>query len=200
MASRESSLHVALDDAEALRFLDSLALKLASRGDIPKIIARAQNDALKTAQAEAVRAIREEYNAPAGKIKNAMTLKKARQRHLQAVLTLKGRMSVELIHYGARPGKSGVTVKVLKSSRRSAIRPGGKQGILATKKRRVSATWIAKGHVFARVDDSENPIQRLWGPSFLTRLSNEDVRRRLETRVRDRFTNRLRYYADQVLQ
>ena len=206
MGKRDSLLEVRLDTAEAIRLMGSLAGKIAARGKLEKIIARAQNDALKTARAEAKRAIREEYNAPAGKIEKTISVREANQRRLVAVLTLKGRMSVELIHYGAkdpnaardRKGK-GVTVKVLKRSKRGAIRPGGKQKILATQKRRVSATWIAKGHVLGRVDDAEHPIKMLWGPSFLTRLSDQDVRARLETKSRARFENRLQYYANQAL-
>ena len=195
---RDSLLEIRLDTAEAQRIMGSLAEKLAARGKLEKIIARAQNDALNTAKAEAKRAIREEYNAPAGEIDKTMSVKKANQRRLQAVLTLKGRMSVELIHYGAKQSSKGVSVKVLKSSKRSAIRPGGRQNILATLRRKVSATWIAKGHVLARVEDNPRP-EILWGPSFLTRLSNEDVRLRLETKARARFENRLQHYAAQTL-
>ena len=68
-----------------------------------QIQALSNQAALDTARAEAVRVIREEYNAPAGEIKKTMTVKKATKRTLQARLTLKGRMSVELVYYGARP-------------------------------------------------------------------------------------------------
>ena len=202
---RDTLLEVRLDTAEAERIMGRLAQKLAARGKLEKIIARAQNDALATAKAEAKRAIREEYNVPAGEINKTMSVKKSHPSDLRAILRLRGRMSVELIHYGAkdpnaarnRKGK-GVTVKVLQSSKRAAIRPGGEHKIMATKKG-ASATWIAKGHVLARIEDAERPIQVLWGPSFLSRLSNADVRARLESKTRVRFENRLQYYAGQTL-
>lgn len=193
-----AGLYLRLDDREALRILGELAKKLQEKGKFEQIIARAQNAALDTARAESVRVIREEYNAPAGEIRKTMTVKKATKRTLVASLTLKGRMSVELIHYGAREARKGVAVKVLKSSRKSAIRPGGALGILETKKRKASATWIAKGHVLARVADKEHPLM-LWGPSFLSRLSNDDNRNRIEAAAAARFEGSLKHFADQAL-
>lgn len=191
-------LYLTLDDREARRILGDLAKQLQKRGKFETVIARAQNSALDTARAEAVRVIREEYNAPAGEIRKTMTVKKATKRTLQARLTLKGRMSVELVHYGARQARKGVAVKVLKSSRKAAIRPGGALGILETKKRKASATWIAKSHVLARVEGKDHPIM-LWGPSFLSRLSNDDNRARIETAAATRFEGSLKHFADQML-
>lgn len=193
-----NGLYLRLDDREANRILGELAKKLRDKGKFESIIARAQNAALDTARAEAVRVIREEYNAPAGEIKKTMTVKKATKRTLQARLTLKGRMSVELVYYGARPGRKGVAVKVLKSSRKTAIRSGGNLGILETKKRKASATWIAKGHVLARVKDKDHPVM-LWGPSFLSRLSNDENRARIEAVAARRFEGSLKHFADQAL-
>jgi len=198
MSRRHINLHINLNTWEAQRVLGDLAKKLQERGKFEQIVARAQNAALKTARAEAVRVIREEYNAPAGEIKKTMTVKKSTKRTLEARLTLKGRMSVELVHYGARPGRKGVAVKVLKSSRASAIRSGGKLGILETKKRKASATWIAKDHVLARAEGKDHPIM-LWGPSFLARLSDDDNRNRIEAAAAKRFDGSLKHFADQAL-
>jgi len=203
---RDSLLHLDLDVAEARRVLGDLARRLADPRKLRRIIARAQNDALLTSKAEAKRAIREEYNAPAADIEKTMRLKRSHPDILQATLIMKGRMSVELIRYGAKDPNaarrrkgSGVTVKVLKSSRRGAIRPGGKHHIMATAARGVSATWIAKGHVLARVEDAATPIKILYGPSFLSRMSHEDVRMRLTRKAGARFADRLQFYAGQAV-
>ena len=192
-------LYLRIDDREAERLLGELAGKLRKKGKFESIIARAQNAALDTARAETVRVIREEYNAPAGEIKKTMTVKKATKRTLQARLTLKGRMSVELAHYGAKEGRKGVIVKVLKSSRRGPIKPGGDLGIMQTKKNKASATWITKGHVYARVEGKKSPIMMLWGPSFLSRLSADENRDRIMAVATRRFEGTLKHFADQAL-
>lgn len=107
-------LYLRLDDREALRILGAMAERLKNKGKFEQIIARAQNAALDTARAESVRVIREEYNAPSGEIRKTMTVKKATKRTLVASLTLKGRMSVELIHYGAREARKSMYIFYIK--------------------------------------------------------------------------------------
>lgn len=70
-----------------------------------------------------------------------------------------------LSQFGARQGKTYVSVKVLKANRARRIQPGGEKQILATKKGR-AAVWIARGHVLARVEGREKPLP-LYGPSFM---------------------------------
>ncbi|WP_297668981.1 hypothetical protein [uncultured Desulfovibrio sp.] len=81
-------------------------------------------------------------------------------------ITFSNRHSLPLSQFGARQGKSYVSVKVLKANRARRIRPGGVHNIAATAKGR-AAVWIAKGHVMARAE-GDNTALALYGPSFMS--------------------------------
>jgi hypothetical protein len=178
MAMRQN-LQIRLDDREALRLLGRLAEKLRRHGKFEEAISMGLNEAISTCTTEAIKAIREEFAVSRTEVRNTLRVWKASRQKLRAELVGRGRMSVELIHYDAAKTRKGVSVKVLKSSKRSIIPAGGEMGILETQKRKRPRTWIAKGHVLAMTGKEKNPIRMLWGPSFLSRLSNDDIRARV---------------------
>lgn len=192
------NLAIKLDAARAESVLGYLARELQTKGRFTNVVARAQNRVIMGMRTETVTEIRKIYNAPAADIRKTMTVTKANKNRLQARLTLRGKMSVELINYGARETKKGVSVRILRGSKSKAIRPGGANEILATKKRKVSATWIAKGHVMARVEGKDHPVI-LWGPSFMGVFSHENVRAELQKIAEDRYVKRLKAEADYEL-
>ena len=226
-----TGLGVTFDAYDMEAKLGNLAKKLKERGGTAIVISTALNEAIDAAQTEANKAIREEFVAPEAEVRKTLKVWKADRRRLQATLRARGKASLELIHYKPidpnvrfqkkkakwlaenelqekkrkRPQNTGmgVTVKVLKSSGRKVIKPGGKTKILATKKG-ASATFVAKGrkdqkyHVLARIEGHKDPIM-LWGPSFLSRLSNKDIRARILQAGVNKIEKRLKGIANAFL-
>lgn len=192
------ALKLQLDSIEAERILGDLARELQNGRRFKKVVVRAQNRVLMGMRTEVVKDVRSEYRAPAAEIRRGMSVRRASTRDMTARLTVKGRMSIELVNFSARETRRGVSVRVLRRSRAAVIRPGGSQGILATKKRQVSATFIAKGHVLARVKDKDHPII-LWGPNFMSAFSKPELRAQLQREAERRFAERLHAEANHEL-
>ena len=192
-------LEIKIDYGDALRILGKLADKLHKRGQLKETISMALNEAIDTAQTEANKAIREEYAAPQHEVRRSMRIWYASREKLEAQLVGRGRMSVELIHYKAGATARGVSVKVLKSAKKSVIPAGGDMDILETQKRKRPRTWIAKNHVLAMTGKEKQPIRMLWGPGFITRLSNEDIRARVLQKGTDKLRKRVKGIAKHVL-
>lgn len=190
-----ADLQIRLDAAQAEIYLGKLARELQAKGRFAKVVARAQNRVIMGMRTETVSEIRKIYNAPAADVRKTMTVTKADKNRLQARLTLRGAMALELVRYGARETRKGVSVRILRASKAKPIQPGGERKILATKKRGVSATWIAKGHVLSRVEGKDHPVM-LWGPSFMTLFSREEVIANLRKTAEERFMRRVKAEAD----
>ena len=171
----KAKILVQLDENHASKLLGELAKEMEKLGKkMPKIMARVQNVVIRGMRTEVSKVIRAEYAAPAKEVAKTMSITKASSRNQFAALHMRGRMAVELVHYGAKQGKKGVSIKVLKSSKKAPIKSGGKLDILSTLKRGASATFIAKQHVLGRVKGKDHPIM-LWGPSFLSVLNRKEV-------------------------
>lgn len=206
------NLHITLDDSDARRILGKLAKKLNEKGKLEEAIRMALNEGIDASATEAVRAVREEYSAPYAEVRNTMRIWYASRRNLQARLMGRGKMVSELMHYKAidtrvkqktgeyksRGQGRGVSVKVLKSSARTLIKAGGKADILETRRGK-PRVWIAKGHVLAMTGKGKDPIRMLWGPSFLSRLSDQDIRNRVLLKGKTKFEKRLKGIARHLL-
>lgn len=107
------------------------------------------------------------------------------------------RSSLPLSQFGAKAGKTYVSVKVLKSSRAARIQPGGKHKIAATPKGR-AAVWIAKGQVMARADGNKTPIV-LFGPSFMSFFNGPGVAEGLRDEAQAWFEKRLPHEVEQAM-
>jgi hypothetical protein len=179
MAKMASTDLVHIDIEQATAAMKKLAARM--RPDrYMRAVGMALNNAIDASATEADKAVREEFAAPKAEVMKTLRVDYASRHKLQSRLRARGKASVELIHYKPTVrGNRAVSVKVLKSSRSSPIEPGGKQGILATQKNKKARVWIAKGHVLAMTDRDKNPIRILFGPSFLSRLSDKDVRARV---------------------
>lgn len=140
---------------------------IASESRLRQAVVRATNDTLTHMRSFLSKGIRATYYVKKADIDAAMKIVKARQRgrNIEGRLRFRYRQSLPLSQFGARQGKTYVSVKVLKANRARRIQPGGEKQILATKKGR-AAVWIAKGHVLARVEGREKPLP-LYGPSFM---------------------------------
>ena len=193
--SNYENIVVKLGAARAESILGGMADKLKDKGKFRVVVARVQNRVIMSMRSDVVKDIRNEYNVPAGQVRSTMTVLKADKDHLVASLTLKGKMSVELVNFSARATKKGVSVRVLKASKAGVIKAGGeKQVILETKKNKASATFIAKGHVLARIEGHDHPVM-LWGPSFIAVLGREAIKQSLQQKAEARFTTRLQHEA-----
>lgn len=199
MMSRHTAPLITIDTGPAEKYLQKIARRLLDRKAYGAAISMALNESIEASQTEANKAIREEFSAPLAEVRKTMRIWYATRDEWKAELRTRGKASLELIHYKAGQTAGGVSVKVLKSSKKSVIKAGGVMDILETQKRKRPRTWIAKGHVLAMTGKEKNPIRMLWGPSFLSRLSHEDIRRRVEQKGVAHFKRRLPYIAKKIL-
>lgn len=142
--------------------------------------------------------IRQTYNIKKSDLDAALKIIKAKAgKNPSGGLSWSSRSSLPLSRFGAKAGKTYVSVRVLKSSRAARIQPGGKHAIAATSKGR-AAVWIAKGHVMARTEDSKNPIV-LYGPSFMSFFNGTGVAEGLRDEAQVWFEKRLPHEVEQAI-
>ena len=142
--------------------------------------------------------IRQTYNVKKSDLDAALKIIKAKAgKNPSGGLSWSSRSSLPLSRFGAKAGKTYVSVRVLKSSRAARIQPGGKHAIAATLKGR-AAVWIAKGHVMARTEDSKNPIV-LYGPSFMSFFNGPGVAEGLRDEAQVWFEKRLPHEVAQAM-
>jgi len=150
-----------------------------------RISVRVLNRGIQAVRAEAVRLIRDEYNAPARDLRDRMHVTPAAMGRYQAILRAQGEISVPLLRYGARPNlpvseggsrpKTGVSVHVLRAEGRKVI-PG---------------SFVQRGgtvgpQIFVRVKrDQRTPIRMLFGPGQIQVLRRDASDRRLQERAEE---------------
>lgn len=124
---------------------------IASESRLRQAVVRATNDTLTHMRSFLSKGIRATYYVKKADIDAAMKIVKARQRgrNIEGRLSFRYRQSLPLSQFGARQGKTYVSVKILKANRARRIQPGGEKQILATK-----------------VEGREKPLP-LYGPSFM---------------------------------
>jgi len=142
--------------------------------------------------------IRQTYNVKKADLDAALKIIKATSgKNPKGGLSWSSRKSLPLAYFGAKAGKTYVSVKVLKSSRAARIQPGGKRQIAATSKGR-AAVWIAKGQIMARTDGSKTPIV-LFGPSFMSFFTGPGVAEGLRDEAQAWFEKRLPHEVEQAM-
>lgn len=183
---------------EGEQVLGRLAKKLTKRGIFTDVIRMALNETIDHAQTLANKAIREEYAASQEDVRRTMRVWYASNLKLTARLSTRGKACLELIKYRATKQVNGVSVKVLKSSRKSLIKATENNKILLTQRKERARVWIAKGHVMAMKKNKNTPII-LYGPSFLTRLSHNDVRLKIIDGSSAYYQKRIKHHAKHCL-
>lgn len=142
--------------------------------------------------------IRKTYNVKKSDLDASLKIIKAKAgKNPSGGLSWSSRSSLPLSKFGAKAGKTYVSVRVLKSSRAARIQPGGKHAIAATSKGR-AAVWIAKGHVMARTEDGSSPIV-LYGPSFMSFFNGPGVGSGLRDEAQAWFEQRLPHEVEQAI-
>lgn len=168
--------------------IDGALAKLgATRIGARKAIERALNKTAVTARATTARQIRDAgYAIKIGAIKDSLSIRRATEAELVAVLKATGR-PIPLFKYGARQTSSGVTVNV-KEGRKTiphafiATLASGHQGVfLRTDKSHKKVTRNGKTYY------SGLPIKELFGPSIPSAFANEVVQSAVISAIRDRF-------------
>ncbi|AAS94690.1 hypothetical protein [Nitratidesulfovibrio vulgaris] len=161
---------------------------------IERVVVHSLNRAIYAMRTETSKAIREEYAAPKKDVDATMWVRHARPGTKIAVLYARGRMSIPLIRWGAKPTKKGVTVKIRQGAGRKLISTtGGK------KDRPLLGAFIAKGEVYGRTQKASYPIVRLYGPSFLSVLGRPETRFRQQVRAEEIFSKRVLVEANRIL-
>lgn len=162
-------------------------------GDQKKAVVRALN---KTAQQARTAAAAEVhiagYNIKSSAIKKSFSIKKATRGNLVAVLMATGR-PIALINYGARQGKTGVSVQV--KANRTVLRhafiatmPNGHRGVFER---------IGKQHKkvvrHGKPIRTGLPIKELFGPSIPQSLANKAVQKALIAKIKQKFPEILKH-------
>ena len=102
---------------------------IASESRLRQAVVRATNDTLTHMRSFLSKGIRATYYVKKADIDAAMQIVKARQRgrNIEGRLSFRYRQSLPLSQFGARQGKTYVSVKVLKANRARRIQPGGEK-------------------------------------------------------------------------
>ncbi len=176
-------LHVKVDVAGAFKKLN------ATKDGTRKAIARALNKTATTARVEAARNIRDAgYGLKVGKIKDALSIRRATGEELTAVLRSTGQ-PIPLINYGARQTAKGVSVNV-KNGRKviphafvATMRSGHTGVFIRTGKPHLKQSRNAKAG--KRTDNL--PIDELFGPSIPSAFANDVVQDAVADAIEERF-------------
>lgn len=191
-------LQVTVNTERMQHLLAQYAWRFKDKKRLRRVMANAINRTLLHMRTVAVRGIRETYFVPAGEVRKTMSLRRARPNsNPSGELKFKGNMTSPLIKFGAQQRKKGVSVRVLRSSGARFIQPGGDKKIVKTAKDR-AAVWIAKGDVYARVEDRDHPVI-LYGPSFLSFFNRPGVAEQLRAQSEEFMIKRLRHEAEYAL-
>jgi hypothetical protein len=140
------------------------------KNGVPRVMTAAINKTLKTTQTQAVKAIGQELNLTAKRIKKDFTQEPATWAKTKGALIAKGG-PVGLIQYGANRIKAGVSVKVKKTGARSLVAGAfiGRRGTKEHLYRRQYHTGVKKavvpGRKYAALPNEYRlPVERLTGP------------------------------------
>lgn len=161
-------------------------------------VSRAINRTTAHMRSQISRRIRATYYVRKADLDGGIKIIKARAgKNPSGALMFAERGSLPLSNFGARQGKTYVSVKVLRANRARRIRPGGDHKILSTPKGR-AAVWMAKGHVMARVEGKDSPMI-LYGPSFMSFFNGPGVPDSLNAEAQAFFEKRLEHEVQNVL-
>lgn len=141
-------LSIAIDDTKAKQLLANV------KGGVPKAIAGAINDTLKTSKSELSRRIRDRVNIKKKDIDKHISVDRANPGRLQGKLHLSESARLGLKYFGATQNKRGVKYRIEKGGARKTI-----EGAFGPKIPRLG------GQVFRRIGKKRLPIIKLQGPS-----------------------------------
>lgn len=148
-----------------------------------KAVARTLNELGSNIQTQSVKEVRKIYNVKADGLKSKLEIKPANEWNLKWSMTVPGDKKLNLIHFGARQVKKGVSVKVLTSGPRKVIK----------------GAFIANGGntVFKRKGKERLPIKTVTGLSPSQMISQRLRDRKLDEAQRkapDVFKRNFNYY------
>ncbi len=89
---------------------------------VKKAAVRSLNDLGEQLKNQTVKEAREKYNVPSGTFKKKLKVKKANYSNMKWSMEIPGDRKMNLIHFGARQVKKGVSVKVLKTGARKVVK------------------------------------------------------------------------------
>jgi len=181
-------LTISTNFPDVQRRLESLRKDVAERAT-----ARAVNRTLELGRTEMSRAIREEFNLSASKVREKLQVRRAAFK--AGLLSIEGellsrdpsnkRRAINLINFGARETKQGLTVKIKRAGGRVIA---AKRGFIGNKGRTA----------FTRVGDKRLPIRPLQTidvpQMFNTRRINSKVTAFLQRRFPEVFAREVAFY------
>lgn len=163
---------------------------------VPKVLSPALNKIASAAQAEVTRAIIEDYNVSASEVRNAVELRRASGRNLQAVITIfgsaskKGR-SMNLVHFLAAVQAAGKAFKTrrgskLKKADLSAL--AGQLGFIIKKgagAKTIAGAFVGnKGRtIFVREGPGRLPIKPLQVIGFAQMFNSRRISQRVAAKI-----------------
>lgn len=157
----------------------------------PTAIFRALNRAATNINSNIKKEVRKEYNIKAGDVNETLTVKRANKSNLSAsVMSMGGLTPLD---------KFKVSPKTINPNRKSPIKIGVKKdGVKVVLDAFVADVNGTK--VFQRTGEARLPIRMLFGPSVPQMLSNEDIRKEIETQGQETFEKRLSHEIDRIME
>lgn len=164
-------------------------------------LARAMNRTLDAVRAEAVRIARTTYTARQKKLFENISIRRAGRGNLEAILAIRGRPGMSLIHFEATPNRpqrpaarpaDGVSARILRSGSRKVARShksGRSKSFVIRKPEGGYGIFVRHGQ----------ELEMLFGPSPVQALQRADSQERLIERADEIFPRRLRHELDALL-
>lgn len=162
-------------------------------GEQQKAVVRALNKTAMQARTAASQEVRGAgYNIKSSAIKQSFAIERAKPGRLVVTLKSTGR-PIALINYGARQGKSGVSVQV--KAGRQILR----HAFIATMQNGHRGVFQRAGNGHKKVVRNGKvrrvglPIKELFGPSIPQSLTNDAVQKALMKKIREKFPQILKH-------
>ena len=162
-------------------------------GEQQKAVVRALNKTAQQARTAASQEVRAAgYNIKSSAIKSSFSIIRASRGKLVVTLKATGR-PIALINYGARQGKSGVSVQV--KAGRTVLR----HAFIATMQNGHRGVFERVGKLHKKVVRNGKairsglPIKELFGPSIPQSLSNDAVEKAIMAKIRQKFPQILKH-------
>lgn len=150
------------------------ALSRFRADNVRRAVSRAANRAAVTGRKYGIKEVQKTYTIDAETLRGAIRIQRATPKTMQATLQVSGPMErAEHFEISVDSAK-GVFVSIKKD--RSTLVP---------------RSFSVQGKLFARVDTSRYPIQRLYGPSAAQMFDNDDVLEAIEKHSMEMYQKRL---------
>ena len=187
-------------------------LKKLSRDESRKAMARGINKTMTGVRTDGTKILTERYALTATEIRKSWKIKKAPFKNPHGVVSSKGTF-IRLIKFGARPSRTGVSVKVLRGGARKVIKHAyighAKKGqrLEQVYRRKWDIVWpsshkkpVNKKRAYAKLPlEYRFPVEALYGPRLQDHLGDGNIFKVLTKMAGDRLLKNMKHEVEYLL-